>query len=216
LQYREVYGLQQIETMIRGTLRFHGFCAAWNVLVQAGVTDDTYVLQGVEQLTHQQFLERFVPAGPDSFRHRLAHVARVDPHGPELELLTWAGFFSDEPVGRADGTPAQITEHLLSKCWSLQAEHRDLVVMWHRFRARHGAKNVEIESYFSARGDAHETAMAKTVGLPLAIAAKLLLTGAFSVRGVVVPVQQDVYQPILEELDSLGIHFTETERLLNA
>jgi saccharopine dehydrogenase (NADP+, L-glutamate forming) len=215
LQYREVYGLQQIDTMVRGTLRFQGFCSAWNVLVQLGVTDDSYFLDDVAHLTHRDFLERFVPAGADSLEQRVARVGGIAAAGPEMDMLRWAGFFDSLPVGRTEGTPAQITETILSKCWALQPAHRDLVVMWHRFRARRGNLHVEIESQFHARGDAHETAMAKTVGLPLAIAAKLLLIGTLIQRGVVVPVVPAVYVPILRELEALGIRFTETERAVS-
>ncbi len=216
LQYADVYGLQNINTMIRGTLRFQGFCAAWNVLVQLGCTDDTYLMEQVRDLTHAQFLERFVKAGAEPLAERVGRTARVSATGAELERLRWAGFFSSEPIGRGDGTPAQITEHILSKCWALQPNHRDLVVMWHRFKAHKNTHVLEIESSFSLTGDAHETAMAKTVGWPLAIAAKLLITGALHARGVVVPVHQAVYTPMLRELEMLGVRFVETERTLNA
>lgn len=216
LQYADVYGLQDIKTMIRGTLRFQGFCSAWNVLVQLGCTDDTYVLSNVNELTHADFMERFVEPGQETLAARVSRTARVRPTGAEMELLRWAGFFSSDRVGRADGTPAQITEHILSKCWALGPNHRDLVVMWHRFHAQRSQHAVEIESSFSLTGEAHETAMAKTVGLPLAIAAKLLLTNAITARGVVVPVNEAVYVPILKELETLGVKFRETERLLNA
>lgn len=215
LQYKELYGLPDIDTMMRGTLRFQGFCAAWNVLVQLGCTDDTYEIQPVNGLTHAGFLEQFVVAGPASLEQRVAHTVGVSPAGPEMEKLRWAGFFQQDPIGIKQGTPAQITERILSKCWTLQSAHRDLVVMWHRFAARRGNERLEVVSSFSATGDVHETAMAKTVGLPLALAAKLLLTGALPLRGVVVPVQPCIYEPLLQELQAYGILFSEHEQVIS-
>lgn len=216
LQYQELYGLQDIATLIRGTLRFQGFCSAWNVLVQLGCTEDSYPIDGVQHLTHAGFIERFVPADAAALELRVARLAGVAASGDEMAKLKWAGFFRDDPVGLANGTPAQITEHILAKCWTLQPGHRDLVVMWHRFQGYRDDQRLEIQSSFSATGDAGETAMARTVGLPLAIAAKLLLTGKLKQRGVVVPVHPDVYQPILTELQTHHIRFTEHERLLTS
>lgn len=216
LQYQELYGLRDIATLIRGTLRFQGFCSAWNVLVQLGCTEDSYPIDGVQHLTHAGFIERFVPADAAALELRVARLAGVAASGDEMAKLKWAGFFRDDPVGLAKGTPAQITEHILAKCWALQPGHRDLVVMWHRFQGYRDNQRLEIQSSFSATGDACETAMARTVGLPLAIAAKLLLTGKLKQRGVVVPVHPDVYQPILTELQTHHIRFTEHERLLTS
>jgi len=214
LQYREVYGLQGINSMVRGTLRFRGFCSAWNVLVQAGCTDDTYRVEGNGNFTHRMFMKLFVRPGSGSLPDRLAALAGVPKGGAEIEKLTWAGFFSDEPVGLDNETPARITEHILNKRWQLEAHHRDLVVMWHRFVAVRGHEQREVQSYFYRHGSEKHTAMATTVGLPLAIAARLLVTGIFTLRGVVAPVQPDVYQPLMAELGRHGIRFTETERVL--
>jgi saccharopine dehydrogenase (NADP+, L-glutamate forming) len=216
LLYREVYGLQGIDTLLRGTLRFRGFCSAWNVLVQAGCTDDSFLLEEVDRLSHRAFMEMFLPPGADPPETRLAALAGAPVQGDEMKKIAWSGFFSDEPVGLSAGTPAQVTEHILSKRWHLEPHHRDLVVMWHRFVASRGPERTEVQSYFSATGNPRHTAMATTVGLPLAVAARLLATGKLRARGVVIPVQPEVYQPLLDELARSDIRFTETERALPA
>ena len=118
--------------------------------------------------------------------------------------------FDNELVGLEKGTPAQILEHILNKRWNLHAADRDMVVMWHRFRYILDGKEKEIQSSLVAEGEnSLHTAMAKTVGLPLAIAAKLLLQNKLKERGVLTPVKKEIYKPVLKELMELGIELNE-------
>lgn len=214
LKYIDTYKLQGIQTMLRGTLRNKGFCSAWNVLVQLGCCDDTYPMEGVDRMTHRSFIKAFVDADKGiSLEEKLAQIFSLASNGPELTRLRWSGLFDDEPVGLASGTPAQILEYILNKKWKLQPGDNDLIVMWHRFVYEQNGKHREIQASMIARGeDAVHTAMAKTVGLPLGIAAKLLLQGKIKSRGVVIPVDTEFYTPILQELKTLGVELTETEK----
>jgi saccharopine dehydrogenase-like NADP-dependent oxidoreductase len=212
LQYVDTYGLQGIKTMLRGTLRYPGYCSAWNILVQLGCCDDTYELEQVGTMTHRQFINAFLPiqTGEDPAGKLAAHF-NLDPAGPELQRLRWSGFFDEEAIGLTKATPAQIVEHILNKKWKLNPRDKDLVVMWHRFVYEAEGREHQIQASLVATGDdAVHTAMAKTVGLPLAIAAKLLLQNKISRRGVAIPTTPDFYDPILQELNTLGIRLTET------
>jgi saccharopine dehydrogenase (NADP+, L-glutamate forming) len=212
LKYQSAYGLQSVDTMIRGTLRFEGFCSAWNVLVQLGCCDDTYTLKELSGKTHRDFVDSFLPSGTASTPDRLARQLKLDPRGPELKRLAWSGFFAEEKIGMQEGTPAQVVERVLNKKWKLAEHDRDMIVMWHRFRYQFENQQREIQSSLVVLGDdADRTAMAKTVGWPLAIATKLLAEGTMGVRGVVVPTQAEVYLPILHELKKLGVVFDERE-----
>jgi saccharopine dehydrogenase (NADP+, L-glutamate forming) len=112
------------------------------------------------------------------------------------------------------GTPAQILEHILNKKWKLNPGDKDFIVMWHRFKYFQNGKENEIQAWLTAKGeDEVQTAMAKTVGLPLAIACKLLLQGKLKSRGVVIPLQPEMYMPILSELKTLGIGLEEKHLL---
>jgi saccharopine dehydrogenase (NADP+, L-glutamate forming) len=127
-----------------------------------------------------------------------------------MERLRWSGFFSTEPVGLSQGTPAQITEHILNKRWVLKPQDKDMIVMWHRFGYELAGRNHTIQSSLVVKGsDAVRTAMATTVGLPLGIAARLLLEGSIRTRGVAIPVWPELYIPILAELKQHGIKFFE-------
>lgn len=210
LQYKTIYGLDDIDTLLRGTLRNSGFCAAWHLLVQLGVCDDSYKLD-CEGLTHKDFTDLFLPAGHLTAEERLAAYFGLSLQSPEMNRLRWSGFFSDEPLGLKQGTPAQITEHILNKRWALKPDDKDMIVMWHRFRYEKNGQAAELQSSLVVTGtDSVHTAMAKTVGLPLGMATRLLLEGRLKARGVVIPVQPELYRPILEELKTYGIIFTES------
>jgi saccharopine dehydrogenase (NADP+, L-glutamate forming) len=129
-----------------------------------------------------------------------------------MQRLRWSGFFDRELIGLHEGTPAQVLEHILNKKWKLKPEDKDLIVMWHRFVYEVSGVKKEIQASLIATGDdSTYTAMAKTVGLPLGIAAKLLLQNKISSRGVVIPVIKELYDPVLHELQNMGIGLTETE-----
>jgi saccharopine dehydrogenase (NADP+, L-glutamate forming) len=211
LGYRSLYGLQHIKTMLRGTLRNEGFCAAWDALVQLGCTDDTYPMEGVSTMTHRSFLNSFTGYhATRKLEEKVAKQTGIAVDGPELAKLRWSGLLDETPVGLNEGTPAQVLEHILNKKWKLAPNDKDMIVMWHRFRYAKDGRGQEIQATLVAKGDdSVHTAMAKTVGLPLGIAAKLLLEGKIKSRGVVVPVTKEFYDPILAELKNMGIELSE-------
>ncbi len=213
LKYLDLYELQGIRTLYRGTLRRPGFCRAWDVFVQLGATDDSYKMEGVAQMTHRQFINSFLAYNPyDSVELKLAHYLNLELDSEEMYKLKKIGIFENEPVGLEEGTPAQILEHILKKKWTLDPSDKDMVVMWHKFNFLENGESREIQSSMVAVGDdAINTAMAKTVGLPIAIAAKHVLSGNISLKGVFIPTLNEIYTPILEELDQLGFQFEERE-----
>ena len=217
LLYLDVYGLRGIKTLYRGTLRKPGFCKAWNIFVTLGATDDSYLMEGVKNMTHRQFINSFLSYNPnDSVELKLAHYLGLDLDGPEMHKLRWLGLFDETPVGLQKGTPAQLLEHILKKKWTIEPDEKDQIVMWHLFDYEDGDKIKRVRSAMVATGeDAAETAMSKTVGLPLGIATKLLLQGKIQARGVCIPITPEFYNPILDELEALGFHFIEEEVTLD-
>jgi saccharopine dehydrogenase-like NADP-dependent oxidoreductase len=212
LKYLETYGLVGINTMVRGTLRNRGYCNAWNVLVQLGCCDDTYQLENVNELTHRDFINLFLKSDLKTAEGNICKAFGLDANGEEMKRLVWSGFFSNEKVGLSAGSPAQVLEHILQKKWKLNTGDRDFIVMWHRFGFTLNGSEREIQAYLTCVGDdSTRTAMAKTVGLPLAIAAKLLLQNKIKSRGVVIPVTAEFYGPILKELADFKISLVEKE-----
>ena len=211
VKYVDTYGLHGIDTMIRGTLRYKGFCQAWNVFVQLGCCDDTQPVPHAVNMTHRAFIDSFLPAHASlSTEEKLMRRFTLAPAAEELQCLRWSGMFTEEPVGLEQGTPAQLLEHILNKKWKLHAGDKDMIVMWHRIGYRQVKAIKKIEASLVVQGeDAQDTAMAKTVGLPLGIAARLLLREKITLRGVVIPINEQLYQPILHELLTYGIEFNE-------
>ncbi len=209
LKYVGVYGLQECKTVLRGTLRNKGYCSAWNVLAQLGCCDDTYLMDGIHTMTHNDFISSFLDAGKNA-QEEICRSFSLSSNGEELKRLKWSGFFSDEKVGLEKATPAQALEHILNKRWKLKPGDKDFIVMWHRFKYLLNGKEKEIQAWLTAAGeDETQTAMAKTVGLPVAIACKLLLQNKIRSRGVVIPVTPEIYLPILSELKDLEIGLEE-------
>ncbi len=212
LSYRAVYGIENIPTMLRGTLRMPGFCKAWNSFVQLGWTDDTWKIHNSNTLSYSELIESFLADEKGNVKERLAKFLKEEIGSEIMQKLEWLGIFSDEKIKLNDATPAQILQELLERKWKLKAGDKDMIVMQHRFEYLLNNKSHTIISSFVIKGDDEvHTAMAKTVGLPAAIAVRRILKGDLKRTGVCVPVTQDIYEPVLKELEELGIRFEEKE-----
>jgi saccharopine dehydrogenase-like NADP-dependent oxidoreductase len=213
LKYRETYGLQDVLTMYRGTLRRPGFCRAWNCLIDLGATDDSYQLTGVDSMTHRDFINTFLAYNPnDTVELKLRQYLKIDQDDVDLwEKLEYLGIFSHDLVGLKEGSPAQILQHILEKKWKLNESDKDMIVMWHKLVYRDMASQTkELNASLVVIGESRmNTAMAKTVGLPLAIGCRLIMEDKIDRRGCVLPVTKDIYEPILDELVEFGIVFEE-------
>jgi saccharopine dehydrogenase-like NADP-dependent oxidoreductase len=215
LSYRKIYGLNHIPTMLRGTLRQLDFCKAWNVFVQLGLTDDSYTIEDSEHLTYSHLVEAFLPGNikGSTLKQKLASFMDTDENSAEIKMVEWAGLFSNNSIGLRNATPAQILQQLLEQKWKLKEGDKDMIVMIHDFQIKNQkSKIINLKSSLVVKGeDSVYTAMAKTVGLPAAIAAKNILNGSIKIRGVQLPVQKEIYTPVLKELQTLGIQFSEIE-----
>lgn len=214
LSYKEVYGLQNAHTIFRGTIRRVGFSRAWNVFVQLGLTDDSYTIEGSEQMSYRDFINLFLPYHPtDSVEVKLrliSGIAQDDILWDKLEELNL--FDATQKIGLKNATPAQILEHILSKKWTLAPDDKDMIVMYHKIGYEIEGEQKQIDATMVCLGDNQvHTAMAKTVGLPVAMATLLILNGKIKKSGVQIPIEKEVYQPILEELENHGIIFIEKE-----
>jgi saccharopine dehydrogenase (NADP+, L-glutamate forming) len=217
LKYRETYDLMDIPTMFRGTMRRPGYCKAWNVFVQLGMTDDTYVVENSENITYREFVNMFLAYDEKlSIEEKIISKFNITMDSDIMYRLKWLGLFENIKVGLKDATPAQILQKILVDKWILGENDKDLIVMQHQFDYElSGKKHRKISSLVVIGEDNVHTAMSITVGTPLAIATKLLLTGAINVTGVHTPVKKELYAPILEELEKYGIKFTEEEFEIN-
>ncbi|MCM4159437.1 saccharopine dehydrogenase [Antarcticibacterium flavum] len=214
LDYRSVYGLEDIHTLYRGTIRRVGFSRAWNMFVQLGMTDDTYELEDSENMSYRDFVNSFLPYSPtDSVELKLRHNLKIDQDDIMWEKLLELDLFNAEKkLGIANATPAQALQKILEEKWSLAEDDKDMIVMYHKFGYELNGEKKQIDSTMVHIGeDQQKTAMAKTVGLPVAIAALAILNEKIVTPGVQVPITKEVYEPILKELETNGIVFKETQ-----
>ena len=214
LSYRKPYGLDSIPTILRGTLRMTGYCKAWNVFVKLGLTDDSYQIKNASSLSYRALIEAFLPFGTGSTEEKLIHFMGKDMDEEVFGKIKWLGLFETTQIPLANASPAQILQNLLEGKWLLKPSDKDMIVMQHQFETRNTSsqKRRKITSTLVVKGDDnYYTAMAKTVGLPMAIAAKKILKQEIQLTGVQIPVMKEIYEPVLNELENLGICFTEKE-----
>ncbi|MBL0735901.1 saccharopine dehydrogenase NADP-binding domain-containing protein [Flavobacterium sp. GN10] len=212
LKYRSVYGLDDILTLYRGTIRRVGFSRAWNMFVQLGMTDDSYILEGSENMSYRQFINSFLPYHPtDSAEIKTRLILKIDQDDIMWDKLLELDLFNpNKKVNLPNATPAQILEKILTDSWALEPEDKDMIVMYHKFGYELNGEKKQIDSKMVCIGeDQTYTAMAKTVGLPVAIATLLILNGKITTPGVQLPIKKEVYEPILKELEEYGVIFNE-------
>ncbi|MDT0553517.1 saccharopine dehydrogenase family protein [Urechidicola vernalis] len=212
LKYRSVYGLDAIPTLYRGTIRRVGFSRAWNIFVQLGMTDDSYELEGSENMTNREFINSFLAYHPtDSIELKLRHYLKIDQDDILWSKLEELDIFnSSKLIGIKNATPAQMLQKILMDSWTLKPDDKDMIVMYHKFGYELNGKKEQIDSQLVVMGDDQTyTAMAKTVGLPVAIACLKILNNEITKKGVIIPIDKEVYAPILSELKDYGVVFKE-------
>jgi saccharopine dehydrogenase (NAD+, L-glutamate forming) len=214
LKYKAIYGLENIPTLFRGTLRKQGFCAAWNALIQLGLTDDSFEIHFPKGYTWRELTASYLDEGSDeSLENRVKEYLNLS--NESMSKLAWLGLFDNKPIELEKGTPAQALQSLIEEKWALGKEDKDMLVMWHRFKYTLDGKKQEIQSSLVSIGeDTVYTAMARTVGLPIAIAARRILNGEWKMTGIHLPIISDIYNPVLSELESFGITFNDQHREL--
>ena len=213
LKYRSVYGLDEALTLYRGTIRRVGFSKAWNMFVQLGMTDDTYAMENSETMSFREFTNSFLPYHPtDSVEIKMRMALNIEQDDIMWEKLLELDLFNpNKVIGLKNATPAQILERILNDAWTLQPNDKDMIVMYHKFGYTLNGKEQQIDSKMVCIGDDQTyTAMAKTVGLPVAMATLQMLNGNIKTPGVQLPIKKEVYEPILKELEEFGVVFKET------
>lgn len=214
LKYREIYGLNDILTLYRGTIRRVGYSRAWNMFVQLGMTDDTYLIDNSETISYRDFINLFLPYHPtDSIELKTRLSLGIEQDDIMWDKLVELDIFNENKiVGLKNATPAQILEKILNDSWTLEKDDKDMIVMYHKFGYELNGVQKQIDSKMVCIGeDQTYTAMSKTVGLPVAMATLQILNGNIKTPGVQLPLNKEVYLPILKELEEFGVRFHEKE-----
>ncbi|MBX7203947.1 MAG: saccharopine dehydrogenase NADP-binding domain-containing protein [Bacteroidia bacterium] len=208
--YIKPYGLEKAQTVLRGTLRKKGFGRSWNHLVKLGLTDDQLQLTQAPGLTWRELVTAFLPPSSLTPEQNLCHFLGINRQSREFKKLQWLGILENSKLGVEQGSPATALQKLLQQKWKLGKGELDMIVMQHQLTYTLNGKTKKRISSLVVKGeDEVYTAMAKTVGLPMAIAVKLILQNKISARGVVIPLTKEFYNPVLKELKKYGVEFCE-------
>ncbi|PID62547.1 MAG: saccharopine dehydrogenase [Ignavibacteriae bacterium] len=218
LLYQKIFNLEDVDTMIRGTLRYPGWSETWGQIVKLGLYLNTFTLPDISEMTYAQFTEMFLPlhvSGP-KLQTRIANYLGISPTGKIMDNLEWLGLFSDKKIVRKFKTPMELMIELIKEKMPLPEGESDMVILHHDIVASYGEnkKSKRINSTMIDYGDPNTniTAIAKTVGAPAAIAAKLVLNGELNLTGCHIPTNKTIYTKVLTELETLGIKFREREK----
>tara|TARA_B100001113_G_scaffold344495_1_gene332995 strand:+ start:221 stop:1549 length:1329 start_codon:yes stop_codon:yes gene_type:complete len=213
LKYREIYSLNNIKTMIRGTIRKVGFSESWNMFVKLGLTNDSFRISNSENMSYKEYVNCFLPYDDKlSIEEKLQRVLSISKDDENWEKIKEIDILSsNKKIPLKNASPAQILEYILKDAWKLEKKDKDMIVMYHEFGYETSlGENKKIISTMVCKGiDDTYTAMAKTVGLPLAISSILLLNNKINLTGVHTPIDKEIYNPVLKELEANGINFEE-------
>jgi saccharopine dehydrogenase (NADP+, L-glutamate forming) len=214
LVYKKIFDLPEVETMIRGTLRYPGWSETWNQIVKLGLPNENIIVPDLYKKTYAEFIEMFLPlnvSGP-KIEQRIANFLNINPTGGIMDKLRWLGLFSTDKIKGKVKTPADVMVKLLKSKMPLPEGARDMVILAHEIVAEFPENGGEqkIKSTLIRYGEPNgHTAIAQTVGLPAAVAAKLLLTDNLPVSGTQIPTNHLIYTKVLKELEEIGIKFVE-------
>jgi saccharopine dehydrogenase-like NADP-dependent oxidoreductase len=216
MSYMQSFGLDHVRTMIRGTLRYPGWSETWAQIVRLGLPNETLRIPNLADRTYSEVVQMFLPLNISGvpLEQRIARFLHISPTGRIIDNLRWLGLLSDERIGCKGDTAAAMLVHLLNTRLQLADDERDMVVLVHDLDVDYSGPDRRAErvrSTLVVEGEAGRfTAMARAVGLPVAIAVRLLLRNELSLTGSLIPTHPAIYAPVLREIESSGLRFIES------
>jgi saccharopine dehydrogenase (NADP+, L-glutamate forming) len=209
VSYIDIYGIPETQTMYRGTFRYKGWCEVLDAMKNLRMLDDS--VKNYQRMSYIEFLAERSGLEVIDLKKNLADVLRVTAKSAAIESLDYLGFFSDEKLQYQESTPFEITSDRMIKRMMLSDNERDMVVLQHVFLASYpdGTREVIKSSMLDFGSPSTNTSIARTVALPAAIAVKLILENKIDIKGVHRPVLPQIYNPVLNELKTIGIEMKE-------
>jgi saccharopine dehydrogenase (NADP+, L-glutamate forming) len=209
VSYIDIYGIHETKTMYRGTFRFKGWCETLDVMKELRMLDDS--VRDYSGMSWVEFIAERAGTGVENLRDHLMNRTGMAGTSVAIKSLEWLGFFSNEKMNYSKASPFDITSDRMIFKMSLSDSEQDMIIMQHILLASYpGGKREVIKSSLRDFGSpATNTAIARTVALPAAVAVKMILEKTINLKGVLRPVVQQIYNPVLEELKRLGIEMKE-------
>ena len=213
ISYIDIYGIRETRIMLRGTLRNVGWCSTLKKIADLGLLDIEE--RSLEGLTYSSLMRQLVSASESNLIDAVASTTKLTPTDPVILRLQWLGLFADKKIPTGTTTRLDALCHLFEEKMQYAPGERDMLVMHHEFTVKYSSRKEKITStlidYGIPNGD---SSMSRTVTIPVAIATRMILEGKLSLTGVIRPTMPELYEPILNELQTQGIRFNEhTQRL---
>lgn len=209
LGYIDLYGLKGISTMFRGTLRNQGWCKTWKKIADMGFLDDAKKYD-FSKLTYKKFVAGLINSKGADIKAELAKNLKLEATSDVIGRIDWLGLFEDKTPFLKEGSALDLLVAVLLEKLQYEKGERDMIVLRHEFLGEYPNKKEKVTStlvdYGIPNGD---SAMSRTVGLPAAIASRMILQNRINLTGVHIPVLPEIYEPVLDELEQHGIRFTE-------
>ena len=215
VSYRETYGIPEAQTVLRGTLRYAGWCETLRKMVELGLLDET--AKDRAGATFLGLMKELSQAAPDAdVRAAVAARLGLGRDSAVLSRLDWLGLFEGRPLPLAKGSAFDNLTALMVDKLAYAPGERDMIILQHEFLVRTATGRNEriVTSLIDYGVPGGDSSMSRTVGLPAAIGARLVLEGRIHASGVQVPVLPEIYEPILEELAALGVRFVEKRQVV--
>lgn len=209
ISYMDIYSIPEVSTMFRGTFRYKGWCETLDAMKALNMLDDSII--DYTGMDYSGFLAERAGLSANDLRKKVAMKLVIAEKSIAVESLEWLGFFGNEQMNCSKTSPFEITADRMISKMMLTGDERDMVVMQHVFLAAwpDGKKEVIKSSMLDFGSPETNTAIARTVALPSAIAVKMILEKKIKLTGVYRPVVPDIYNPVLDELKTLGIEMKE-------
>lgn len=214
LSYIPMYGLEKTSTFIRTTLRHPAFCKAWNCIVKAFLTDEDRSAAAVaaKHISYREWLDKSISMHTvaKNFEEFLDQYAEAADKQLIKDMFAWLGLSGKKAIPATAACSADVLQYAIENKLLLLPDDKDMIVMLHELEYETGGRKLEVRSWLIVKGENNlRTGMAKTVGLPLGIAARLILNGTITTTGLHIPIVKEIYEPVLNELEWLGIKFEE-------
>ncbi len=204
ISYIDIYNISETKTMLRGTFRNPGWCNTLKKIADLGLLELDE--QSFENMTYTDMMRKLTDSKNGDLQGAVAKAAGLEKSDPIISRLKWLGLFSDTEIPSDITTCLDVLCHLFEEKLQYASGERDMIVMHHEFIAEYRNKKEKITStlidYGIPNGD---SSMSRTVALPVAVASRMILEGRITLTGVHRPIMSELYEPILNELESLGI-----------
>ncbi|MBN2245250.1 MAG: saccharopine dehydrogenase NADP-binding domain-containing protein [Candidatus Aminicenantes bacterium] len=217
LPYIKLYGIDSVETMLRGTLRYPGWCQTMKYVIRLGLLDEE--IRDFSGMTYEGLMRALLKI-PESqeVKEFMSTFLEIPLDSEILHKLEWLGLWNDDVIPIKRGTAMEVLSDRMYARMSYRSGERDMIVLQHEFiySRQDGRQEKIISSLVDYGIPDQDSSMARTVGLPAAIGTRLILEGKVKEKGVIIPVKQELYGPILKELENQGISFVTKQIPVNS